>query len=239
MEKNNLDNKSWDPFINLKADKMQISFYLIRKSLLAAVSELKPKLHGSVLDLACGIMPYKEFLKNDLIKEYIGVDLEPTQYHHHVKPDYYWDGKTIPLEDNSVNFILTTEFLEHYFDTQHILKEINRVLKPGGTFFFTVPNIWPIHEAPYDYHRFTPFALDEHFKNAQFSSWEIKPLGGFHYYLALSFALWNDFRLQQKHKKLVKPFLSAFIKFLIKKDKKTKLFQNGDMYSGLYGFVTK
>jgi len=52
MEKNNLDNKSWDPFINLKADKMQISFYLIRKSLLAAVSELKPKLHGSVLDLA-------------------------------------------------------------------------------------------------------------------------------------------------------------------------------------------
>jgi len=62
---NNVDNNDWDPFINLKVDKMLISFYLIRKSLLAAVSELKPIIHGSVLDLACGIMPYKEFLKSD------------------------------------------------------------------------------------------------------------------------------------------------------------------------------
>jgi SAM-dependent methyltransferase len=237
--RNNLDNKDWDPFINLKVDKMLISFYLIRKSLLAAVSELKPKLYGTVLDLACGVMPYKEFLKNDLIKEYIGVDLEPTQYHHLVKPDYYWDGNKIPLEDSSVDFVIATEFLEHYFDTNHILKEINRVLKPGGIFFFTVPNIWPIHEAPYDYHRFTPFTLEEHFKKNHFSSWEIKPLGGFHYHLALSLALWNDFRLQRKHKKIFKPFLNLFLKFLVKKDKKTNTLQNGDLYSGLYGFVEK
>jgi hypothetical protein len=34
---------------------------------------------------------------------------------------------------------------------------------------------------------------------------EIKQLGGFHYHLALSFALWNDYRLPQKTK-LIKPF---------------------------------
>lgn len=228
-----------DWFINLKLDKMLISFYFIRKSLLAAVSELKPNIHGTVLDLACGVMPYKEYLMSDKIVNYIGIDLEPTDYHHDVKPDYYWDGKNIPLDDASVNFVIATEFLEHYFATSHILTEIKRVLKPGGTFFFTVPNIWPLHEAPYDYHRFTPYALEAHFKITKFSSWEIKPLGGFHYHLALSFALWNDYRLPKKYKKIVKPFLNVFLKYLIKKDNKTVAFKNGQMYSGMYGFVVK
>lgn len=234
---NNIEKYISDWFINLNREKMLISFYIIRKSLLDAVTELKPKLHGSVLDLGCGVMPYKEFLKNDLIEVYIGIDLEPTKYHHDVKPDFYWDGKKIPLHDSSVNFVIATEFLEHYFDTNHILKEIKRVLKPGGTFFFTVPSVWPIHEAPYDYHRFTPFALEEHFKKSEFSSWEVKPLGGFHYHLALTFALWNDYKLPQKKQKLIRPFLNFVVKMLIKKDKKDKNFKNNQMYSGLYGFV--
>lgn len=229
--------KDW--FIDLKFNSLPISFYVIRKSLLLAVTELKPKLHGKVLDLACGVMPYKEYLMSDQITDYIGVDLEPTKYHHDVKPDFYWNGAEIPLENSSVDFVLATEFLEHYFDTAAILKEIKRVLKPGGTFFFTVPGVWPLHEAPYDYHRFTPFAFDEHFKNVEFSSWEIKPLGGFHYNLALSIALWNDYRLPKRKRKFIKPFINFVVNFLIKKDKIELDFKNNQMYSGLYGFVVK
>ncbi len=236
---NNVEKYITDWFIDLKPKKMLVSFYIIRKSLLAAVTELKPKLKGKVLDLACGVMPYKEYLLSEKVEDYIGIDLEPTEYHHDVKPDFYWNGVDIPLENSSVDFVLATEFLEHYFDTAAILKEIKRVLKPGGVFFFTVPGIWPLHETPYDYHRFTPFALEEHFKKSKFSLWEIKPLGGFHYHLALSFALWNDYRLPGKYKKIVKPFLNIFLKFLIKKDNKPLFFKNEQMYSGLYGFVTK
>lgn len=236
---NNVGKYITDWFIDLKPEKMPVSFYIIRKSLLVAVTELKPKLSGKVLDLACGVMPYKEYLLSDKVEDYIGIDLEPTEYHHDVKPDFYWNGIDIPLENSSVDFVLATEFLEHYFDTAAILKEIKRVLKPGGVFFFTVPGIWPLHEAPYDYHRFTPFALEEHFKKSKFSLWEIKPLGGFYYHLALSLALWNDYRLPGKYKKIVKPFLNVFLKFLIKKDNKTLSFKNEQMYSGLYGFVTK
>jgi len=236
---NNVEKYITDWFIDLKPEKMPVSFYIIRKSWLGAVTELKPKLKGKVLDLACGVMPYKKYLLSDKVEDYIGIDLEPTEYHHAVKPDFYWNGVDIPLENASVDFVLATEFLEHYFDTAVILKEIKRVLKPGGVFFFTVPGIWPLHEAPYDYHRFTPFALEEHFKKSEFTSWEIKPLGGFDYHLALSFALWNDNRLPKKYKKIVKPFLNVFLKFLIKKDNKPLSFKNGQMYSGLYGFVTK
>lgn len=235
----NIEKHIKDSFIDLKPGNLPVSFYIIRKSLLAAVTELKPKLKGTVLDLACGVMPYKEYLMSDKIENYIGIDLEPTHYHHDVKPDFYWNGEVIPLENSSVDFVLATEFLEHYFDTATILKEIKRVLKPGGIFFFTVPGIWPIHEAPYDYHRFTPFALEEHFKRAEYQSSVIKPLGGFSYHIALSTSLWYDNWLPEKYKKITKPFLNIFLNLLIKKDVKMLSFSNGQMYSGLYGFVTK
>lgn len=226
-------------FIELKKENLPISFFLIRKSLLAAINDLKPRIKGKVLDLACGIMPYKEYLKNDSITDYIGIDLEPTEYHNSVKPDYYWDGKKIPFEDETFDFVIATEFLEHYFDTELILKEIKRVLKPDGVFFFTVPGVWPIHEAPYDYNRFTPFSLEEHFKRVAFSNWKILPLGGYNYHLALSLALWYDNRLNKKFKKFFNPFITVFLNFLIKKDNIRNSFENGSMYSGLYGFVTK
>ena len=114
--------KDW--FIDLNRKEIPPSFYVIRKSLLEAVNELKPIIKGRVLDLACGVMPYKQFLMNDSIAEYIGIDLEPSEYHNEVKPDLYWDGDHIPLNDSSVDFVLATEFLEHYFDTAKILLEI-------------------------------------------------------------------------------------------------------------------
>jgi SAM-dependent methyltransferase len=231
--------KDW--FIDLKPEILPISVYIIRKSLLAAVTELKPKLKGKVLDLACGIMPYKDYLMTDNIQKYISADLEPTEYHHAVKPDLYWNGMEIPLEDSSLDFVLATEFLEHYFDTSAILKEIKRVLKPGGVFFFTVPSVWPLHETPYDFHRFTPFALEEYFKRAQYASSVIKPLGGFYYHFALSTALFFEFRFSKKYRKILKPFIRVFINFLIKKDNRMIQlpFKNGQLYSGLYGFATK
>jgi SAM-dependent methyltransferase len=228
-----------DYFINLNKNELSISFYVIRKSLLEAVREVKPKLHGNVLDLACGLMPYKQFLMNDKINNYIGIDLLPTEYHNTVKPDYYWDGETIPLENESVDFVLATEFLEHYFDTEKILVEIKRVLKPGGILFFTVPTVWPLHEIPYDFHRFTPYALEKYFQRAGYSSFVIKTLGGLKYNIALSVALWYDHWLPSKYKKVTKPFLNIFIDYFIKRDTKIDSFKNSQMYSGLYGFVTK
>tara|TARA_R110000868_G_scaffold14457_5_gene67377 strand:- start:29293 stop:30006 length:714 start_codon:yes stop_codon:yes gene_type:complete len=235
---NNIDKIRNDLFIDLIKEKLPISIYLIRKSLFEAVKILKPLLHGDVLDLACGIMPYKYFLMDEKINKYIGVDLEPTEYHNSVNPDYYWDGITIPLTDASVDFVIATEFLEHYFDTALVLKEINRVLKPGGIFFFTVPSIWPLHEVPYDYHRFTPYALKEHFKNTEFTSWDIKPLGGFNYHLALSLALRFE-KISNSKRKVIKPVLNFLVNVLVKKDNKKIAFENGQMYSGIYGFVYK
>lgn len=234
----NLNQYINDWFINLSLEKIPPSFYVVRQSLLKAIDELRPTIKGRVLDLGCGVMPYKDYLKTPLVDNYVGIDLELTLYHNLVKPDFYWDGINIPLADSTCDFVIATEFFEHYYDINHILIEIKRVLKKDGVLFFTVPSIWPIHEAPFDYHRFTPFSLDQYFKKAEFSAWEVKPLGGFYTCLSLFFSFWFE-KKSTRVKWLLKPFFYRIIKYFIKKDKLIFPLVNGQFHSGLYGFVVK
>ena len=228
--------------------KIGYGLYATRKSLIKAVTDLKAKISGDVLDLGCGIMPYKTFLQsNGKINNYIGVDLQNSNYHNQVIPDLYWDGIVIPVIDNSQDWVIVTEFLEHYFDTQHILKEIKRVLKPGGSVFFTFPCIYMIHEAPYDYNRFTPFSIKMNFENAGFTKTNIYPLGGFNYSLVIMMSLWNKKSGQRGLVRLFsKLFLFLFYKSLLHYDDKIiadksdfSIFQNDTTPSGLWGYGRK
>lgn len=238
MENIKLYIKDW--FIDVDINKVPPSLYIIRKTLLKAVGQLKPKLKGRVLDVGCGIMPYRDYLNTPEIDEYIGIDLqEPTAYQNFIKPDLYWDGKRIPLEDSSCDFVIATEFFEHYFDTQHILGEVNRVLKKGGILFFTIPSIWPLHAIPYDYHRFTPYALFEYFQKSGFSKWDVRALGGIHVSVALILSFWFEKIPENRRVWFLGGFLKIVIKFLMKRNREVFDFKNGDVYSGLYGFVQK
>lgn len=47
-----------------------------------------------------------------------------------------------PVKDETYDFVLCCEVLEHMeIDPMHMLSEVNRVLKPGGTLLLTTPNI--------------------------------------------------------------------------------------------------
>lgn len=138
--------------------KNSYAYYIPRKFILNAIEKVKEKLYGEVLDLGCGIMPYKQLISTfPNVTSYRGLDLENSNYHNKIKPDVYWDGQTIPFKDNTFDTVIATEFLEHYHETESIFLEIKRVLKPNGILFFTVPFLWPLHEVPYDEFRFTPF----------------------------------------------------------------------------------
>lgn len=50
------------------------------------------------------------------------------------------DAKKLPFKDGFFDFIICTEVLEHVPDFRVAVKEIRRVLKPGGVFVVTVPN---------------------------------------------------------------------------------------------------
>lgn len=228
-------------FTNPKLEDNAYAFLAIRKSILLAVDAFRKQAKGVLVDLGCGVMPYKEYIMDfKRVDKYIGIDLSPTVYHNKVNPDLVWDGNHIPLDNDSIDYLMATEFLEHYYDTSKILTEIKRVLKPGGVFFFTVPFLWPIHEKPYDYHRFTPFTLEIKFQEAGYSSWDIQSLGGINYCLATMGGLWLDHSgISGWKKRLIKTLYKPLYERLLNKDIKPKSFNNYEMHTGLYGFVTK
>jgi SAM-dependent methyltransferase len=63
------------------------------------------------------------------------------------------------LEDDSFDLVFAMEVLEHIPTPQAAVDEINRVLKPGGKFICSVPFLFPIHDEPYDFYRYTKYGL--------------------------------------------------------------------------------
>lgn len=69
------------------------------------------------------------------------------------------DAQALGLADGSVDAVLCTEVLEHLPEPQRAIDEMHRVLRPGGTLLLTTRFLFPIHDAPHDYFRFTKYGL--------------------------------------------------------------------------------
>lgn len=179
------------PFTNPPLEINNVDLYWTRASILRAVREAAPKFHGVFLDIGCGVMPYREIIREAAprLTRYVGLDLEGSQIYR-AEVDLRWDGRKIPLADASVDSAMLTEVLEHCPEPWVVLKEARRVLKPGGLLFFTVPYIWPLHDAPYDFFRYTPFALEKLLAEAGFADVKLQALGGWNASLAQMIGLW-------------------------------------------------
>lgn len=53
------------------------------------------------------------------------------------------DATRLPFADDSFDLVLTSEVLEHVQDDVAALREMVRVIRPGGTFSCTAPSEWP------------------------------------------------------------------------------------------------
>jgi SAM-dependent methyltransferase len=53
------------------------------------------------------------------------------------------DATRLPFADATFDTVVTSEVLEHIQDDVAAIKELHRVLKPGGTLGVTVPTWWP------------------------------------------------------------------------------------------------
>ncbi len=148
-------------------------FYIIRKALYNDIATLAPQLgHGRLLDFGCGAKPYRTLFD---VEEYVGLDMENPGHPHLTEDvDVFYDGKNIPFPNNHFSAVLSSEVLEHVFEPDHILSEINRVLKPDAKGLFTVPFVWNEHEIPFDYARYSAYGLEHLFKKHGFEILEIR-----------------------------------------------------------------
>lgn len=90
----------------------------------------------------------------------------------------------LPFKTGSFDAVLSTQVLEHINRPAEFLKEINRVLKPGGRLYLTAPQGFKEHQAPYDFFRYTSYGLRFLFEEAGFKVEYVKPMGGFFYFLS-------------------------------------------------------
>ena len=142
-------------------------YFITRYNLFKYIKKLSSKFkNGKLLDFGCGSKPYKSLFNVD---EYIGLDTHNSGHLHiNENIDVLYDGKKIPFDDNYFDHIFSSEVLEHVFNINETMSELNRVLKINGKILITLPFAWGEHEQPYDFARYTSFGLKSLLKNNGF-----------------------------------------------------------------------
>ena len=93
-----------------------------------------------------------------------------------IDTDIVCDGQFLSFADNSVDGVFILLVLEHVPDPQAIVREIFRVLKPGGFVFATLPFLQVMHSNPRDYYRFAPDGIRELF--SEFNELDLRIASG-------------------------------------------------------------
>ncbi len=151
-------------------DPSRLEHESIHESLVAAKSYFR----GIVLDIGCGSRPYIDIVGDSAVR-YLGVDLSTT---HDPPPDVCADSLVLPFKDRCVETVLSTQVIEHVANPFAMMKEIGRVLRPGGCLVLTAPQAWPLHEEPFDYFRYTRYGLELLAKEAGLEIVHIRERGG-------------------------------------------------------------
>lgn len=132
---------------------------------------------GRLLDLGCGKVPLFETYRS-LVAETVCVDWANSAHgnkHIDIECDL---SQSLPLSAASFDTILLSDVLEHVPDPQQLWNEMARVLKPGGHALVNVPFLYWLHETPYDFYRYTRFALERFAEVSGFRVLLLESAGG-------------------------------------------------------------
>ncbi len=131
---------------------------------------------GKVLDIGCGQQAAQQVLSDD--SEYIGLDyLQTASEWYNTRPQIYGDAQQLPFKTISVNTVLLLDVLEHLPSPASTMTEIKRVLKPNGTLIVQVPFLYPVHDAPLDFQRWTEHGLQLLFREHGFETVKSTSIG--------------------------------------------------------------
>ena len=131
-----------------------------------------PLLRGRLLDAGAGEQPFAAWYRPH-VDGAVAVDVAPVP-----GLDARASLEALPFADGSFDVVLATEVLEHVRDAEQATAELFRVLTPGGHALVTVPFMYPLHEAPYDYRRLTRIGLADLLSRHGFTDVTVWARGG-------------------------------------------------------------
>lgn len=228
-----------DAYLDLPLTADTQDLYTVRTAIRQALRAQLPRFHGSFLDIGSGMQPYRGLITGapSRVTRYVGMDLAANAVgtYRAVPPDVEWNGREMPFDDATFDSAMATEVLEHCPDPLAVLRETHRVLRPGAVFFLTVPFLWPLHDVPYDEHRYTPFALERLLREAGFREVVVRPMGGWDASLAQMLGLWALRRPMPAWKRrVVKRLTLPVVRYLLKHDHVPDP-RSSPMITGLWG----
>jgi SAM-dependent methyltransferase len=113
---------------------------------------------GRVVDIGCADRWIEKCLPPGC--DYIGIDYPATgKLMYGARPDVFADAARLPLPDASADTVIILEVVEHLRHPREALEEIARVLRPRGRLLLSMPFLYPIHDAPHDFQRYTEHGL--------------------------------------------------------------------------------
>jgi SAM-dependent methyltransferase len=132
-------------------------------------------LQGRVLDIGCADRHLARRLSGKA--QYIGLDYPSTALGMYgTRPDVFGDARALPFADAGLDAVILKDVLEHLEGPEAALAEIARVLRAGGRLVLWMPFIYPIHDAPHDFQRFTAHAMSAYLGAKGFRVLELKPV---------------------------------------------------------------
>lgn len=130
----------------------------------------------TILDAGAGSCKYKRYLTNS---KYTSQDSCDKDYNtNYTIVDIVSDIYKIPVKSDTYDFVLCTQVLEHLQYPAKALKEFNRILKPKGELWLSVPFSGGEHQIPHDYFRPTQYWLKKYGEENNFKVKKLYPLGG-------------------------------------------------------------
>ena len=163
--------------VRAASDWVDIQLALI----VAALRDVAPQAHGRLLDVGCGNKPYESYFRPH-VSEYLGIEHEATfaataAGSQGTRPDLTYDGTRLPFEDASFDTVLSVQVLEHTPRPRELVREMSRVLKPGGLLILVAPFQFRLHEQPHDYFRYSSHGLRHLCEDAGLEVGEVRALG--------------------------------------------------------------
>jgi SAM-dependent methyltransferase len=132
------------------------------------VAELKPE--AKILDIGSGRGDFARVLTG---RHFLSVEIYP-----YPEVDVVCDlTKVVPLRASSFDVVLLMNVCEHVFQPNKLIAVAQNLLTKGGKIIVTIPFMLKIHQAPFDFGRYTNFALE---KMADENDLKIEKFEGFY-----------------------------------------------------------